>query len=109
MGVTLSRTLAGTTDGEVWPRASIGLGAVFRRVFWLYLDLLVAVSMIFSWYVADFSSYNRIYRSLGAVVGFMTWIWLSVVIVLIGAELDTAIEKRKTRESARRVVRHQPI
>jgi membrane protein len=71
--------------------------------------LLVAVSMIFSWYVADFSSYNRIYRSLGAVVGFMTWIWLSVVIVLIGAELDTAIEKRKTRESARRVVRHQPI
>jgi membrane protein len=50
--------------------------------------------MIFTWYVAEFNSYNRIYGSLGAAVGFMTWIWLSVVIVLIGAELDAAIEKR---------------
>jgi uncharacterized BrkB/YihY/UPF0761 family membrane protein len=39
----------------------------------------------------------------------MTWFWLSVVIVLIGAELDTAIEKRTTREAARRDVRHRPI
>jgi membrane protein len=44
---------------------------------------------------------------LGAVVGFMTWIWLSVVIVLIGAELDAAIEKRATRGPARRVVRRR--
>ena len=56
--------------------------------------LLVAVSMIFTWYMAEFNSYDRIYGSLGAIVGFMTWIWLSVVIVLIGAELDAAIEKR---------------
>ena len=61
--------------------------------------LLVAVSMIFTWYVAEFNSYNRIYGSLGAAVGFMTWIWLSVVIVLIGAELDAAFEKRRFRES----------
>ena len=59
--------------------------------------LLVAVSMIFTWYVAEFNSYNRIYGSLGAAVGFMTWIWLSVVIVLIGAELDAAFEKRRSR------------
>ena len=55
------------------------------------------------------SSPFRIYGSLGAVVGFMTWIWLSVVIVLIGAELDAAIEKRTSREFDRRVVRHRPI
>ena len=66
--------------------------------------LLVAVSMMFTWYVAEFNSYNRIYGSLGAAVGFMTWIWLSVMIVLIGAELDAAIEKRTSRESDRRVV-----
>jgi membrane protein len=64
---------------------------------------------MFTWYVAEFNSYNRIYGSLGAVVGFMTWIWLSVVIVLIGAELDAAIEKQTSRESDRRVVRHRPI
>ena len=60
--------------------------------------LLVAVSMIFTWYVAEFNSYNRIYGSLGAAVGFMTWIWLSNMIVLIGAELDDAIKKRTSRE-----------
>src|SRR4029077_20527744 len=75
----------------------VTLGSVLAAV------LLVAVSMIFTWYVAEFNSYNRIYGSLGAVVGFMTWIWLSVVIVLIGAELDTAIEKRTSMESARQL------
>jgi membrane protein len=71
--------------------------------------LLVALSMIFTWYVAEFDSYNRIYGSLGAVVGFMTWIWLSVVIVLIGAELDAAIETRTSREVTGRVVRSRTI
>jgi membrane protein len=101
----------------------IGLSIVYRigpsrsdaRWRWVTLGsalaavLLVAVSMMFTWYVAEFNSYNRIYGSLGAVVGFMTWIWLSVVIVLIGAELDAAIEKRASMESARRVVPHRPI
>ena len=87
----------------------IGLSIVYRigpsrsdaRWRWVTLGsalaavLLVAVSMIFTWYVAEFNSYNRIYGSLGAVVGVMTWIWLSVVIVLIGAELDAAIEKQR--------------
>ncbi|MDQ7762088.1 YhjD/YihY/BrkB family envelope integrity protein, partial [Xanthomonas sontii] len=47
----------------------------------------------FSWYVASFDSYNRVYGSLGAAVGYMTWIWLSVVIVLLGAELNAEIER----------------
>ena len=86
----------------------IGLSIVYRigpsrsdaRWRWVTLGsalaavLLVAVLMIFTWYMAEFDSYDRIYGSLGAIVGFMTWIWLSVVIVLIGAELDAGIEKR---------------
>jgi membrane protein len=101
----------------------IGLSVVYRigpsrsdaRWRWVTLGsalaavLLVAVSMFFTWYVAELNSYNRIYGSLGTVVGFTTWIWLSVVIVLIGAELDAAIEKQTSRESGRRVVRHRPI
>jgi membrane protein len=92
----------------------IGLSIVYRigpsrsdpRWRWVTLGsalaavLLIVVSMIFTWYIAEFNSYNRIYGSLGAVVGFMTWIWLSVVIVLIGAELDVAIEKRTSRLAA---------
>ena len=56
--------------------------------------VLVGASMIFAWYVEKFDSYERIYGSLGAAVGFMTWIWLSVVVVLLGAELDVAIDRK---------------
>ena len=55
-------------------------GSVTAAVLWL------AASMLFSWYVANFDSYNKTYGSLGAGVGFMVWIWLSVVIVLLGAD-----------------------
>lgn len=54
----------------------------------------LATSLLFSFYVENFGSYNKTYGSLGAAVGFMTWIWISTTIVLIGAELDAALEKR---------------
>ena len=44
--------------------------------------------MLFSWYVATFDSYNKTYGSLGAGVGFMVWLWLSAVIVLLDGELN---------------------
>jgi len=37
----------------------------------------LAASVLFSWYVANFGSYNKTYGSLGAIIGFMTWIWIS--------------------------------
>jgi membrane protein len=48
--------------------------------------------MLFSWYVATFDSYNRLYGSLGAGVGFMVWLWVSAVIVLLGAQLNAEME-----------------
>jgi membrane protein len=68
-------------------------GSVLAAVFW------VASSMVFSWYVSAFDSYNRIYGSLGAAVGFMTWIWLSIVIVLLGAELNAEMEHQTARDT----------
>ena len=49
-------------------------------------------SILFSLYVAHFGSYNRTYGSLGAVIGFMTWIWISAMVILAGAELNAQIE-----------------
>jgi membrane protein len=43
--------------------------------------LWIAASMTFSWYVTTFDTYNRIYGSLGASIGFMIWLWISAVIV----------------------------
>jgi membrane protein len=54
----------------------------------------LAVSALFSWYVSNFGSYNKTYGSLGAIFGFMTWMWLSMVVVLIGAKLNSELEKR---------------
>lgn len=59
----------------------------------------VGTSAVFSWYVVTFDSYNRIYGSLGAGIGFMTWIWLSVVIVLLGAELNSEMERQTAKDS----------
>jgi membrane protein len=72
-------------------------GSAFAVVAWL------AVSALFSWYVANFGSYNKTYGSLGAVIGFMTWIWLSVVLILVGAKLNAEIE-RGTRNDVSRPV-----
>ena len=54
------------------------------------------ISLAFSWYVAHFGSCNKTYGSLGAAIGFMTWIWISATIVLVGAELNAEMEHRRS-------------
>ncbi|MET0526842.1 MAG: YihY/virulence factor BrkB family protein [Microvirga sp.] len=76
-------------------------GGVVAAVLWL------AVSMIFSWYVSNFGSYNETYGSLGAVIGFMTWIWLSTVIVLLGAEINAEMEHQTVKDTTEGA--HQPL
>jgi membrane protein len=73
----------------------IWLSAVAAALVWL------AVSALFSWYVSNFGSYNRTYGSLGAIFGFMTWMWLSMVVVLVGAKLDAELERRFPRQQRR--------
>jgi membrane protein len=60
----------------------------------------IVVSILFSWYAGNFGSYNKTYGSLGAVIGFMTWIWISSMVILGGAEID-AIMERFDRGSAK--------
>jgi membrane protein len=57
------------------------------------------VSGAFSLYVAQFGNYNATYGSLGAVIGFMTWLWLSSAVVLLGAELDAELEHQTARDT----------
>lgn len=53
---------------------------------------LLVFSMLFSWYTANLGSYNETYGSLGATIAFLTWMWLSAVIVISGAEFNSEIE-----------------
>ncbi|OAH34473.1 hypothetical protein AX289_23560 [Methylorubrum populi] len=61
--------------------------------------LWLIVSGLFSWYVANFGSYNETYGSLGAAIGFMTWIWLSATVVLLGAELNAEMEHQTAHDT----------
>jgi membrane protein len=76
--------------GPCRPRARwrwVTPGSALASLAWL------AVSMGFSWYVAHIGHYERTYGSLGAVVGFMTWLWLTTIVILAGAELNAEIEE----------------
>lgn len=71
----------------------VSIGSIAAALLW------IGGSMIFSWYVASFDSYNKTYGSLGAGVGFMIWIWLSVVIVLVGGEINAEMEHQTARDT----------
>jgi membrane protein len=68
-------------------------GSAFASFAWIVLSIL------FSWYATNFGSYNKTYGSLGAAIGFMTWIWLSTIVILLGAELDAEMEHQTARDT----------
>lgn len=68
-------------------------GAVLAATFWL------VGSLAFSWYVNHMAHFDVTYGPLGAVIGFMAWIWFSVMMVLIGAELNAEIEHQTALDS----------
>jgi membrane protein len=70
----------------------ISRGSAMAALLWL------AASALFSWYAANFGSFNATYGSLGAIIGFMTWMWISSIVVLLGAELDAEMERRAGSE-----------
>ena len=55
--------------------------------------LWIAATLGFGFYVSNFGSYNATYGSLGAVVVFLTWLYLSCYILLMGGELNSELEK----------------
>ena len=62
------------------------------------LGWLVA-SAGFGVYVANFGSYNKTYGSLGGVIIFLVWLWLSNVALLFGAEFDAELERSRQLEA----------
>jgi membrane protein len=67
------------------------VGTIGAAVLWL------VGSAGFSFYVARFSSYDKTYGSLGAVVVLLIWFYVTAYIILAGAELNSEIEKARSR------------
>ncbi|MEX2381184.1 MAG: YihY/virulence factor BrkB family protein [Opitutales bacterium] len=67
-------------------------GSVTATLLWLI------ASALFSFYVANFGSYNKTYGSLGAIVVLLLWFWVSAFVILVGAELDAALEQQTEKD-----------
>ena len=69
--------------------------------------LWIAGSSLLSWYLSNFANYNATYGSLGAAIGLMMWMWMSAIIVLCGAELNSEIEHQTALDTT--VGRPKPL
>jgi membrane protein len=68
-------------------------GGVLGVVIW------IVASAAFAFYVASFASYNKTYGSLGGVIAFLVWLWISNIAILLGAEFNAELERGRRIES----------
>lgn len=71
----------------------ISWGAGLSTIVW------VIASWGFSYYLENFADYGATYGTLGAVIGFMVWTWISVTILLVGAELNAELEHQTSLDT----------
>ncbi|WP_238014048.1 YihY/virulence factor BrkB family protein [Dactylosporangium sp. AC04546] len=68
-------------------------GGVLAVFIWL------VASAGFAIYVSNFSSYNKTYGTLGGIIAFLVWLWISNIAILLGAELDAELERGRAVEA----------
>lgn len=82
---------APSRDAARWQWLSVG--AVTAALLW------IAGSALLSWYLSAFANYNATYGSLGAAIGLMMWMWMSAIVIMFGAELNSEIERQTLRDT----------
>jgi membrane protein len=78
-------------------------GAIVALVIW------IIASLLFAFYVATFASYNKTYGSLGGVVVFLLWLWITHVAILFGAEFTSELQRSQQREAGERAPLDEPF
>jgi len=71
------------TGGFRW----VSPGGVFAVVLWLLASAAFAI------YLANFANYNKTYGTLGGVIAFLVWLWISNIAIMLGAEMDAELER----------------
>jgi membrane protein len=67
------------------PRAQVLVGAVVAATLW------VLVTLLFRAYVVNFASYNKTYGTIGGVIILLTWMYLTMLVILVGGELNSEL------------------
>lgn len=71
----------------------ISVGSIVATLTWM------AGSGLLSFYLTNFGQYDATYGSLGAAIALMIWMWMSTIVVLFGAELNSEIEHQTIVDS----------
>jgi len=71
----------------------LSVGSVFAAVAWL------GGSALLSLYLSEYAHYDVTYGSLGAGIGLMMWMWVSCIVILFGAQLNSEIEHQTAKDS----------
>lgn len=74
----------------------VSWGALLATVLWL------AASILFSFYVSNFASYNQTYGALGAVIILLMWFYLTGYVILMGGELNAEMEHQTAKDTTER-------
>jgi membrane protein len=78
-------------------------GGILAVIGWLI------ASAAFAFYVANFGSYNKTYGALGGVVVFLVWLWISNIVILLGAEFNAELERGRAIQGGMRPEDREPF
>jgi membrane protein len=69
----------------------------------------IVASLAFAFYVANFGSYNKTYGALAGPIVFLVWLWISNIMILMGAEFNAELERERAIERGMRPVDKEPF
>jgi len=78
-------------------------GSIMAVILW------IIASAIFAFYVSNFSSYNKTYGALGGVIVFLTWLWITNNVILLGAEFNAEMERGRQIQGGMRPQDKEPF
>ena len=100
-----------------WPVIALIVSQIFAFLYWvspnvkqpgyrwispggfLAVVLWIAASALFAFYVANFGSYWKTYGSVAAVIIFLVWLWITNLVMLLGAEFNAEVERGRQIEA----------
>jgi membrane protein len=125
--VGLGGTAVDVWDIAKWPVLVLVVSFMFALLYWAAPNVrqpgfrwvspggVVAVlgwliaSAAFAFYVGNFGSYNKTYGALGGVIVFLVWLWISNIVILLGAEFNAELERGRAIQAGMRPEDREPF